>query len=161
MTTQKYNSANTSINKNRLPAIYSYPISAGVTVLDYGCGRYTDHIKEYAEVKGVYWTGYDKYNQPEKNNTQALSREYDIVLCSNVLNVIEEDEIVKSIIRECVRLAEKEAVFTVYEGNGTGIGRASSETSYQRNWKLSEYMRLMENMGLCPIKKGKFIIIRK
>ena len=38
---QKYTSANTSVNKNYLPAVYNkVKLNKGESVLDYGCGKY-------------------------------------------------------------------------------------------------------------------------
>ena len=43
MSTQKITSANTSINKTRLPKAFTDFKTSG-HVLDLGCGKYTNHI---------------------------------------------------------------------------------------------------------------------
>ena len=141
---QKYTSRNTSINKNKIPKIYAYQIPKGKSVLDYGCGKYTEHIEEYANRNEIKWKGYDKYNREEEDNQKEKS---DYVFCSNVLNVIAEDEIVDEIINECISLATKEAVFTVYEGDRTGKGRQTGKDQYQRNEKKAEYVKRIHDLG--------------
>ena len=82
MKKQKYDSRETSINK-RKPAIYNKienKINETDQVIDYGCGKYFD---EYNLPENFF--GYDPYNRPDES---VLNKEYDIALCSNVLNVI-------------------------------------------------------------------------
>lgn len=103
--TSKY----TSINSTKLPAVYNKinwdalmsqwckehdgenPIGI---VLDYGCGRYTDHIQDFVNQQGFYYIGFDPYwndidftteiNQISKINGGGVVA----IICSNVLNVI-------------------------------------------------------------------------
>ena len=154
--TQRYSSKYTSINKRR-PRIYSIipeaVISSG-TVIDYGCGRYFD-LYELPETV----TGYDKY---WRDDPQVLDRSYDVAICSNVLNVIEEDTIRAFIISELRRLAPV-AYITVYDGSRTGTGAASGEDSFQLNRKLSGYVSEIENIygaGHVRISKGMIIATR-
>lgn len=146
---QKYNSAHTSINKNKLPAIYNKIDWEKLRknwynnhnympyVYDYGCGRYTNHIRKFLEEKGFEYVGYDPYWRSEgkwlRKNPPA------VVICSNVLNVIAEDEIVEDIVKE---ITQYDSLFfvTVYEGNKEGKGKVNG-TSYQRNLRTVEYKR--------------------
>ena len=90
---QSVTSKATSINKTKLPAIYNkidwdaLQVLRGRNVLDYGCGRYTDHVKAFVESKGFTYTGYDPYWKQDFD----WSKHYDVVICSNVLNVIDDD----------------------------------------------------------------------
>ena len=73
---QVITSKNTSINSSKLPAVYNkidwdalmfqwYKEHNGLNplgiVLDYGCGRYTQHIQDFVNSKGFYYIGYDPY----------------------------------------------------------------------------------------------------
>ena len=150
---QNYTSAATSINKTRLPAVYGkVSIPAGNIVLDYGCGRYTDRIK--AAIPGSEYLPYDPYNQPQNVNAATvkrldaavMNRQPVTVICSNVLNVIDGDEEVRSICRnisDIVRRTDGRAYITVYEGDRTESGRQTGPDQYQRNEKLASYLRFI------------------
>ena len=59
---QTFTSATTSINSTKLPAVYGKLPFKPVALLDYGCGKYTDHIRS-----GVgRQTGPDQWQRNEK-----------------------------------------------------------------------------------------------
>lgn len=167
--TQKYTSANTSINKNRLPAIYGKLIPFltdagihGANIFDYGCGRYTDHIKKAMENNGHVWHGYDKFNQSPEHNAEALdfanSNLMTVTVCSNVLNVIDSDDVVREVMADCLRIAGGGVVmFTIYDGDRSGIGRQTGFDSYQRNQKLREYIQYLPEGTTYKIKMGALV----
>lgn len=142
---QTITSKGTSINKTKLPAIYnkidweSLSCIKGRNILDIGCGRYTDHIKEFVESKGFRYTGYDPYWATDAD----LTKEYDVIICSNVLNVIDDD---KAMERVHLQVVYHQAPYfiTVYEGDGSGRGRKTGKDTYQRNQKTIEYARADE-----------------
>lgn len=163
MKTQTYTSAATSINATRLPAVYSRldPDALRMQqVLDYGCGRYTGHIR--AHVEGVCdgeYLPYDLYNQPAAVNVHSRreAARGDVglsVICSNVLNVIDSTDVVKSIVDELAGYAaDGAAVYvTVYEGDRSGVGRATGADSYQRNEKVTNYLQFFPANFV--VKKG-------
>ena len=94
---QTCTSARTSINSGRLPAVYSrIPYFTARVVLDWGCGKYTDHIR--AALPGhLCYLPYDPFNQPEDVNRDTLALVRIAIqtgtpvtaICSNVLNVID------------------------------------------------------------------------
>ena len=82
---------------------------------------------------------------PEHEADYNLQRieEANIIVCSNVLNVIDSDQVVESIMRRFDKLSQTRDIFiSVYEGDGTGIGKITSK-GYQRNELVSEYRRKM------------------
>ena len=98
---QRFTSAATSINSHKLPAVYSKVKFSAPVVLDIGCGKYTDHIRDRLTEQGIDYLPYDPYNQTMSRNVIST---YDAkhyietgnplaVVCSNVLNVIDNDEI--------------------------------------------------------------------
>lgn len=159
---QKYTSANTSVNKNYMPAVYNkVKFNKGESVLDYGCGKYTDHIKEKMQEVGCEWFGYDKFNQPEDVNevTEMRMKDgFDIGICANVLNVIDSDEIIENIINE-IKDCCKTAIFYIFEGDETGQGGETRKDCYQRNEKVDAYVELMSKLGYEPKVKGKMIVL--
>ena len=59
---QTHTSKNTSINKEKFPRIYTHinwNYLKGMRVLDYGCGRYTEHIRKLMWLYDIEWYGYD------------------------------------------------------------------------------------------------------
>lgn len=144
---QKYTSANTSINSTKMPRIYSLVsdrISDNDIVIDYGCGKYFDNYNLDSR-----FFGYDPYNRPDE---RVLNSEYNIALCSNVLNVIMEREQRIDLLKKLKNLAKKTFI-TVYEGDKSGVGKVSKNDCYQLNRKVSDYNpELVEVFGCGNVK---------
>lgn len=162
---QRFTSAGTSINARRLPAVYKrIPIRAGGTLFDLGCGKYTDHIR--AAFPGIEYLPYDPYNQTDDVNIQSLSelicaihseRPVDVV-CSNVLNVIDDDAELWNTagwIQNIVQASRGKGYVTVYEGDRSGTGRQTGPDQYQRNEPLRNYLRFFPG---AVIKRGMIVI---
>ena len=149
---QKYSSKNTSINKTKLPIIYSKinweklreewskKHNTKPIVLDYGCGRYTEHIQKFVENLGFEYVGYDPYWASEVDHKKLNPA---VIVCSNVLNVIQENWMIKRIMKHLYRHGVPYFI-TVYEGDKSGKGRATSDTSYQRNATLHTYAEIVK-----------------
>ena len=164
---QRYTSAETSINASKLPALVKKGLKMGlfdgVSVLDYGCGKYTGHVAAAMMEKASAYYPYDPYNQGEETNAHSLIEQGNAcqvstntaVICSNVLNVIMEDDIIIDIIRNGLKLGRYMYV-TVYTGKGDGVGRPTKKGCFQRNEKLSTYVALAEKAGarVCWQKDG-------
>lgn len=149
---QTYTSAGTSINRTKLPAVYKKAHFYSKNILDYGCGQYTKHIEEHVKSLNKIYLPYDPYNQPvqeqiatdEKLNL-LLANECPIdVVCSNVLNVIDDDEEINGIAKTIMDIIMRTGGFgfiTVYEGDKSGIGRQTGKDQYQRNEPLKNYLK--------------------
>lgn len=149
---QTYTSANTSVNSGRLPAVYRKATFSAPFVLDYGCGKYTDHIREELHRQGRELFPYDPYNQPDEVNKLTM-RAVQVctkhripvdVVCSNVLNVIDDEDTLRftGIILSHIAWNTGGKMFvTVYEGDRSGIGRQTGPDQYQRNAPLREYLK--------------------
>lgn len=160
MAQQRYSSAKTSVNKTKLPVIYNkVKFKSGSIVLDYGCGKYTDHIEQKVrEQECIYWP-YDPYNPPKKTVNRLPYYKVDYAICSNVLNVIDNVEVIKEIILTLIKKAEHIAI-SVYEGDGSGVGKVTGLDRYQRNNKISWYAQLIKSMGIDCTVKNKVIMIK-
>ena len=179
MKTQSYTSAATSINSTKLPAIYNKLTDSAYlwasSYLDFGCGRYTQHIADHVATRAYelaqqsrerhdhmgIWHGYDAYNQSEEQNElelEAFREESDffdqIVICSNVLNVIDSEDTIAWIAARFMAWADNGAavMVTVYEGDKSGIGRATKIDCFQRNEKIVDYLKYFDKSF--TIKKG-------
>lgn len=92
---QKITSAGTSLNQ--VPSLIKLiekenGFRDDMVVLDYGAGRY-HKAQEYVQgTHRVTYLTYDPYNRSEEDNFVAMSLKADIVILSNVLNVVKEPE---------------------------------------------------------------------
>lgn len=165
-TYQSITSAKTSIKQ--VPALhksrYVAEVGQDATVLDYGAGKYPELAEKYLKsiVQIAEYTPYDPYNLPGRLITDKTFKTFDMVLCSNVLNVIYEDDVITGIIRNVICHTRKggHAFFTVYEGDQSGNGRITTK-GYQRNERTQRYMAYI--LKACPWvhleRKGKIIIV--
>lgn len=176
MQKQTYTSAATSINAAKLPAVYSRVSDSAYQwadkLLDYGCGRYVTHLINYVAQHSAlpedeyyhycWWYGYDRYNRPEAWNVETLTDFSEsekpfmkrMVFCSNVLNVIDSAEVVAGIagfLTACA-ISGAAVMVTVYEGDKSGVGRATKADCYQRNEKVVNYLKYFDKNF--TIKKG-------
>ena len=149
---QKYTSKNTSVNTTRVPAVYNKvcwdKLPKDVKVLDWGCGKDTLLTSKMLGKHGLVHVGYDPNWKSEVENVAAVSLLgiADAFVCSNVLNVIDDDDIVRDI---CSKAAQHKYFFiTVYEGDKSGVGKRSKEDCYQRNEKVKSYMRYFSDSAI-------------
>lgn len=166
---QNFTSAATSINKNRLPAVYGkVAFAANDVILDYGCGRYTDHIRA-ALPEGAEYLPYDIFNQPQTVNYASVQRIHKLraerrpvtVVCSNVLNVIDGDAEIRNVLQNIaviIRSTRGTAYITVYEGNRSGIGRQTGPDQWQRNQKLADYLAFIPCYVHAEVMRGMIIL---
>lgn len=163
---QNYTSKATSINKEKLPAVFRKADFRSRIVMDYGSGKYTEHIKAY--MNGIHkdYLPYDPYNQPEEQNNasvriviNAMHRKLPVdVVCSNVLNVIDDPETIQKIahhIEDITARSGGTGYITVYEGNRSGIGKQTGPDQFQRNEPLRAYLKYFQN---ATIKNGMIVI---
>jgi len=143
MINQNYSSANTSINSVKLPAVskvIKWEMFRDKRVLDYGGGKYNNFKDWLKENYNIDLLIYDPYNRTKEENDHALENPiFDLVLCSNVLNVIKEEEVVDKIIFNITQMADN-FVFSIYEGNKSGIGKNSKKDCWQRNEVKTDYL---------------------
>ena len=162
---QTYTSKATSINQKKLPAVFRKASFGSRIIFDYGCGKYTDHIRQYLFGKYVYLP-YDPYNQSESCNKvsriflKLASENGDPVdvVCSNVLNVIDDLDTIQEIADEIESITAATGgtgFVTVYEGNRSGIGKRTGTDQYQRNEPLRSYLKYFRN---ATIKNGMIVI---
>lgn len=161
---QTYTSADTSINSSKLPVIYKLvKFPGGSVVLDYGGGRFDNGI-EYLASQGCKGYVYDPYNRSSEYNKETLDAirangGADIVLCSNVLNVI-DTETGRLLVLKSLRNYVKpigHVYITVYEGSKSGQGTVTSK-GYQLNRKTADYLHEISTVFPGVTRKGSLII---
>lgn len=160
---QEYDSAATSINSNKLPAIYRMvKFEPGKVYLDYGGGKFNNGIF-FVQDKGATLLVYDPYNRSDEHNQQVLAElkengGADVTLNSNVLNVIKEPEARMGVLRNIKRLTKPggDVYITVYEGSGKG-NEGPTKAGYQLNRKTADYMEEIQAVFPHAQRKGKLI----
>ena len=166
---QKYTSASTSINKNKVPAIFKkidwYRHGSEVKNLDYGGGKYdtaTEYLRKTWSVENFI---YDPYNRGKLFNDFTLKQTpYDTATLSNVLNVVLEEEARLFILNHIKTLLKPTGVLhiTVYEGSRTGIATVNSKRNIcQLNRPLRDYLDEVKKVFPGAYAKNGMIIAKK
>lgn len=176
MKKQEFTSADTSINANNVPTLFSTLINKAdklniklhmQCVYDTGCGKYPEIIEKALNAHYCAYIGRDKFNQSEEVNNSWIDCVtmddfgYErLFTSSNVLNVIKEKEIRKQYIddiKQYMKTGEK-LYITVYEGNKSGIGCITKKDCYQLNKKLADYIPELKNSFSSVVKKYGMLI---
>ena len=160
---QEYDSAATSINSNKLPAIYKMVnFEPGKVYLDFGGGKFDNGVY-FVKDKGATLLVYDPYNRSDEHNKQVLAElkengGADAGLNSNVLNVIKEPEARLAVLRNLKRMVKPggEIYITVYEGTGKG-NEGPTKAGYQLNRKTEGYMDEVKQIFPDAQRRGKLI----
>ena len=160
---QEFSSAATSINSNKLPAIYKMvEFRPGDVVVDFGGGKF-DNAVNYLKDKDVTLLVYDPYNRSAEHNKEVLRllKEHggaDAAVNSNVLNVIKEPEAREAVLKNIKKITKRGApiYITVYEGRGDGA-EGPTKSGYQLNRKTGDYMDEVGSVFSNVKRKGKLI----
>lgn len=162
---QKYSSKDTSINTvNKVYKSYDFPENS--LILDYGGGKYDSNKKYMCDKNNSKVVIYDKYNREIEHNNNVL--EYckqnvpDFIVCSNVLNVIMEDEIIDYICRDISDYCRENTIiiFSIYECDKSGIGKVTTK-GYQRNQRTCDYLSFIKKYFDVKTVKNCLIICKK
>lgn len=160
---QEFDSAATSINSSKLPAVYSMVrFNPGDVVVDFGGGKF-DNAVNYLKDQDVTLLVYDPYNRSAEHNKEVLKvlREHggaDAAVNSNVLNVIKEPEARNAVLQNIKKITKKGApiYITVYEGTGKG-NEGPTKSGYQLNRKTADYIDEIGQVFSNVKRKGKLI----
>lgn len=149
---QEYTSKETSINT--INAVYKKGyFTEGDEILDYGGGKYNSNV-EYLARMGIKCFVFDPFNRSLEHNRAVLdyfnaNKGANNIVCSNVICVIKEDEVIYNILMNIKGLLNKKTgskiYIVVYEGNKSGIGMQTKK-GYQRNQKAVEYTTYINNV---------------
>lgn len=155
---QKYTSEKTSINTvNKVYTAMNFATNS--RILDYGGGKYDSNIT-YMQEKGCQVYVYDKYNRSKEHNEHVLQEMTRLtpnyIVCSNVLNVIYEDEIIDEILKDIAQYKTATVFIAIYEGDKKGIGKETNK-GWQRNEKTTSYIPKIEKYFNVIKKKGNII----
>lgn len=158
-------SGGTSINQN--PAGNEYAkkwgiFRKGTRNVDIGAGRFGRATQFLADI-GVENIPFDPVNRDSETNRRSAEsvRENpaDTATVHNVLNVIDNDAVMENIVNQAARAIKPKgtAIFTVYEGDGSGVGKPTPR-GYQRNAKTASYVPHIKKYFGHVEKHGKVIL---
>ena len=127
------------------------------SIFDFGGGKY-DLSSAYAKLNGSNLFCFDPYNRSEEHNIKGVCRNYDIITCNNVLNVVEDVEGVVKELSLWMVAHQCEALVTIYAGDRSGVGKKTSK-GWQNNQKMSYYESIFKKAGLIVRKECGAIIL--
>ncbi len=163
MEKQQYTSQQTSISVvNKVYTKGEYV--QGANILDYGGGKYDKNI-EYMAQRGCRVVIYDPYNRSNEYNKNTIafvnSNPIQYIVCSNVLNVIKEDNVIAEVITNIVRIKQRnpgcKVYISVYEGDKTGKPKETAK-GWQRNQKTDYYVKVIQRyMAVSKVSNGIII----
>ena len=161
---QEYDSAATSINSTKLPAIYRMiKLQPGTVGVDFGGGKF-DNAIEYLRDQDVTLCVYDPYNRSAEHNREVLrtlraNGGADFAINSNVLNVIKEPEARKGVLENIKKITKSGApiYITVYEGRGDAK-EGVTKSGYQLNRKTADYLEEIQEVFPDAKRRGKLIV---
>lgn len=160
---QEFDSAETSINSNKLPAVYRMiSIPEGTIGIDFGGGKW-DNAIEHIHDLGATLCVYDPYNRSAEHNMEVIKTlkangGADWAINSNVLNVIKEPEARRAVLENISKITKPGApiYITVYEGRGDG-NEGQTKSGYQLNRKTQDYLDDIREVFPDANRKGKLI----
>lgn len=160
---QEFTSERTSINADKLPALFKMVTFAPKSMnLDYGGGRF-DNVTEFLAEKDVENLVYDPYNRSAEHNKSVLAKVRsnggaDTITCSNVLNVVKEPEVRQSILNNIKKLLKPNGTvyITVYEGL-KDKPEGPTKSGYQLNRKTEDYLDEIRKVFPDAERRGKLI----
>ena len=144
---QEYTSKNTSINKTKVPALFStvdkhIGWNPHTINFDIGGGKY-DTAKDYLSKRRVRCFIYDKYNRSEPNNRSILKvlslKKADTATISNVLNVIREKEVRQEVLRLAYDYVKQGGVIFISVYNSGKEGESKPDC-WQNAMGIHEYL---------------------
>lgn len=163
---QQYTSANTSINT--VSAVYKLIDTPNTVILDYGGGKYDTNVEYMLQKCNSRVLVFDPYNRTPEHNSKVIQyfklNPAKIVVCSNVLCVIKEDEIILDILGNIRDLMDYYGILyiRVYERDKTGVGCRTTK-GWQRNQCIESYIPFIQQVfgENCEIKKYKGCLLVK
>jgi len=147
---QAFSSADTSINASKLPTGFTKVEQAGgwkpgTVNVDIGGGRF-DNAVEKLSTLGVDSKVFDPFNRSAEHNNAVSAAvaggKADTATIFNVLNVIKEPENRLRVLQQAEDALKPggKLYIQVYEGDASGVARATGGNKFQLNQKLKDYL---------------------
>ena len=150
---QEYTSANTSI-KQIAHTFKAVQFKNTDRILDYGGGKY-EITSDYMKSRVAVFEVFDPYNRAPEHNARVIARDYNVITCNNVLNVIKENEIIEDIVKTIYEKLPTggRAYFLIKAPDKKHNGAYISNKGYQRNEKPTAYTAFIESQPWATISR--------
>lgn len=167
---QMHSSKNTSVNTTRLPAVYNKiywgrynTLTDQYHIFDIGCGCLKtqriikETLADYGITRFYPWDPHHECIINKDKTLQVMNNTSikKVIICSNVLNVIDNDDALNSLIARICDMSviqEPDGIYrmnpvfiTVYEGNKSGVGCETKKDCWQRNERMRVYLEKFNN----------------
>jgi len=137
--------------RNQVSRLHTFVNPKGRVILDYGCGKFDKGLHYLMDKGADRVAGFDPFNRSDSENEKAVHwmkhNIPDTVLCANVLNVIQEQEVRSKVIKVCRDSLNLnligEVYFSVYAGDNSGIPK-KTKCGWQEHRKLKSYLPEIE-----------------
>lgn len=145
-------------NATRPPKAMRFSVEDGHTnIVNYGAGAFhREHSEIYPQ---ILFHNYDP-NVQEISEKPSFDKEYDAVICCNVLNVIEDMRVIEDILSDLDKYKAKIIYIYVYCGDRGGVFGISSKGTPQRNTRAKDYT-FLKDWGYTYIGRGGGMWIKK
>lgn len=146
-------------NSNKLPSLLQYMKEKEYkNILNYGCGLYGEKHKQMMEKYGIKLINFDKYIMGINYISDINMEEVDCIICSNVLNVIPDEEEIIGVIDFFVK-SNKDVYISIYEGNKCNKLILNSKGYWQRNeTKKVFFDKFLKRYGFT--REGNFFLLK-
>ena len=166
---QQISSADTSINRKRLPATFASLTDKGIVEwekgtknADIGGGSFDNATEKLANL-GVTNFIYDPFNRDKAHNKEVVAQirdgQADTSTINNVLNVIQEPENRDLVIRQAANATKQDgkAYFLIHEGKKDDVGRVTTK-GWQNHRLAIDYIPEIKQHFDTVVKKGSLLI---
>ena len=172
LTPQDISAAATSVNKSRVPALFSristqFGWQEGTINFDIGGGKW-DTATEFLKDHGVTNYIYDPFNRSALHNAAVIAavspEKADTVTISNVLNVIQEEDAQKRILEQARHVLKVGGRVFIKVYSGKADGKSSSTLQgrgFQQNKKVAEYLPIVKSVFPAAKVERGIIVARK
>ena len=166
---QQISSADTSINRKRLPATFASLTDKGIVEwekgtknADIGGGSFDNATEKLANL-GVTNFIYDPFNRDKTHNKEVVAQirdgQADTSTINNVLNVIQEPENRDLVIRQAANATKQDgkAYFLIHEGKKDDVGRVTTK-GWQNHRLAIDYIPEIKQHFDTVVRKGSLLI---
>ena len=159
------NPASAKTALNQVPFLHKWIArsyqSRGKHVFDFGAGK-EGKVDEFMKQEGIGYWPYDPFNRSEKQNksSELSLAGCDFVVCSNVLNVLEDrhlDHCISELLNATCLTKNRVCYVTVYHKASLPKNRIVGD-HFQRNEPLDWYKAKLEEKFDVVVKSGKVLI---
>lgn len=159
------NPASAKTSLNQVPFLHKWIArsyqSRGKHVFDFGAGK-EGKVDEFMKQKEFRYWPYDPFNRSPQTNNLSLAAlpACDFIVCSNVLNVLEDeflDSIINDLFWKTKQTKNRVCYVTVYHKSNLPKNRQVNG-HFQRNEPLDWYKARLEEKFNMVIKNGKVLI---